>query len=230
MSEEDVIWDLKDIKSKDPDVKWTAVNNLGKYLDQDPSSSSFRSKMIIKSFISMINDPNDTIRETIINTLFRHLKDRTQLETITINGIRDSNPSIRSLCLERLNTTNHQSINSKTIAALQDESEAVRKIAIDIVVSRQIHGVESQLLNLLKTEKGGLRRSVIFALGKFQTAEAIGALTEIMGNPDFDDWTRNQASSALEHLGGKELIIPFIENLTDPNEYVRQTASVPEEK
>ena len=30
-NEESVIWDLKEIKSKDPEVKWTAVNNLSKY-------------------------------------------------------------------------------------------------------------------------------------------------------------------------------------------------------
>jgi len=127
LSEEDVIWDLKDIKSKDPDVKWTAVNNLGKYLDQN--STSFRSKMIIKSFISMVSDPNNTIREIIYLALFRHLTDPKQLEALTIKGFNDSNPSIRSICLERLNTSNHPSIVSKAIKSLRDDSEAVRKTA-----------------------------------------------------------------------------------------------------
>ncbi|MHA1215198.1 MAG: HEAT repeat domain-containing protein [Candidatus Hodarchaeales archaeon] len=68
-------------------------------------------------------------------------------------------------------------------------------------------------------------RSVIFALGKLKTEQAVGSLIEIMQNTDYDDWTRNQASSALEHMGGQEIIVPFIKNLADPNEYVRETAA-----
>ncbi len=222
MTEESVIWDLKDIKSKDPDVKWTAVNNLSKFLNNNPEN--FRSRMIIKSFLTMINDPHAGIRETIFSTLIQKLQPQ-QLEGLIKRGLEDSSPSIRSLSLEWLNSTNHSSVTSQAVSALQDPSEAVRKIALDIVVARNIKGVEQRLLELLKKEKGGLRRTVIYALGKIQTAEAIGTLIEIMRNPDFDDWTRNQASSALEHLGGKELVVPFIENLADENDYVRQTAA-----
>jgi hypothetical protein len=219
---EDVIWDLKDIKSKDPDVKWEAVNNLSKYLEE---TQDFRSKMIIKSFLSMINDPMDNVRETVYSTLIRHLSDKSRLETILLKGTKDKSPGIRSLSLEWLNANNHSSIDSQTISALQDSSEAVRKIAIDIVVQRNIPGVEKRLLELLKQEKGGARRSVIYALGQMKTAPAINTLIDIMQNQEFDDWTRNQAGSALEHLGDKELIIPFLSNLIDPNDYVKQTAS-----
>ncbi|MHA1942339.1 MAG: HEAT repeat domain-containing protein, partial [Candidatus Hodarchaeales archaeon] len=149
---EDVIWDLKDIKSKDPDVKWEAVNNLSKYLEE---TQDFRSKMIIKSFLSMINDPMDNVRETVYSTLIRHLSDKPRLETILLKGTKDKSPGIRSLSLEWLNANNHSSIDSQTISALQDSSEAVRKIAIDIVVQRNIPGVEKRLLELLKQEKGG---------------------------------------------------------------------------
>ncbi len=222
MTEESVIWDLKDIKSKDTEIKWTAVNNLSKFLTDNPEN--FRSRMIIKSFLTMINDPHDGIRETIFSTLMRKLQPK-QIEGLIKRGLEDSSPSIRSLSLEWLNTTNHNTITTQAIASLQDPSEAVRKIALDIVIARDIKGVEQRLLELLRKEKGGLRRTVIYALGKMQTVEAVGTLVEIMRNQEFDDWTRNQASSALEHLGGKELIIPFIGNLIDENDYVRQTAA-----
>jgi hypothetical protein len=172
----------------------------------------------------MINDPHDGIRETIYSTLFKNLQPQ-QLETLIKRGLEDSSPSIRSLSLEWINSTNHHTVTTHAMSFLQDPSEAVRKIALDIVVSRNIKGVEQILLDLIKKEKGGLRRTVIYALGKIQTAEAIGTLISIMRNQAFDDWTRNQASSALEHLGGKELVIPFIENLADENDYVRQTAA-----
>ncbi|MHA2095775.1 MAG: HEAT repeat domain-containing protein, partial [Candidatus Hodarchaeales archaeon] len=222
MTEESVIWDMKDIKSKDPEVKWTAVNNLAKFLNTKPQN--FRSRIIVKSFLTMINDPHDGIRETIYSTLFKNLQPQ-QLETLIKRGLEDSSPSIRSLSLEWINSTNHHTVTTHAMSFLQDPSEAVRKIALDIVVSRNIKGVEQILLDLIKKEKGGLRRTVIYALGKIQTAEAIGTLISIMRNQAFDDWTRNQASSALEHLGGKELVIPFIENLADENDYVRQTAA-----
>ena len=222
--EESVIWDLKEIKSKDPDVKWTAVNNLSKYLQSNPKN--FRARLIVKSFLSMINDPNDNIRETIYSTLIKCLdNDSKGLESLITEGLSDSSPSIRSLCLEWLHTSNHSSVTSQTIKFLQDTSEAVKKTAIDIVLDRDIKNIETQLLELLKSEKGVLRRSIIFALGKMKTSAAVDALTMIMRNPEFDDWTRNQASSALEHMGATDLIIPYIENLIDPNEYVRQTAA-----
>ncbi len=222
MTEESVIWDLKDIKNKDPEVKWTAVNNLNKFLNDNPEN--FRSRMIIKSFLTMINDPHDGIRETIYSTLIHKLQPQ-QLEGLIKRGLEDSSPSIRSVSLEWLNSANHNSVTTRAISALQDPSEAVRKIALDIIIARNIKGVEQRLLELLMKEKGGLRRTVIYTLGKIQTAEAVGTLTQIMRNPDFDDWTRNQASSALEHLGGRELVVPFIENLTDENDYVRETAA-----
>jgi hypothetical protein len=222
MTEESVIWDLKDIKSKDSEIKWTAVSNLSKFLSENPNN--FRSRMIIKSFLSILNDPHDGIRETIFSSLMRNLQPK-QFEGLIKRGLEDKSPSIRSLSLEWLNTTNHPTITTQAIASLQDPSEAVRKIALDIIVARDIKGVEQRLLELLRKEKGGLRRTVIYALGKIHTVEAVGTLIEIMRNQEFDDWTRNQASSALEHLGGKELIIPFIENLTDENDYVRQTAA-----
>ncbi|MHA2387530.1 MAG: HEAT repeat domain-containing protein, partial [Candidatus Hodarchaeales archaeon] len=222
MTEESVIWDLKDIKNKDPEVKWTAVNNLNKFLNDNPEN--FRSRMIIKSFLTMINDPHDGIRETIYSTLIHKLHPQ-QLEGLIKRGLEDSSPSIRSVSLEWLNSANHNTVTTRAVSALQDPSEAVRKIALDIIIARNIKGVEQRLLELLMKEKGGLRRTVIYALGKIQTAEAVGTLTQIMRNPDFDDWTRNQASSALEHLGGKELVVPFIENLADENDYVRETAA-----
>ena len=222
LTEESVIWDLKDIKNKDPEVKWTAVNNLSKFLNDNPEN--FRSRMIIKSFLTMINDPHDGIRETIYSTLIQKLPPQ-QLDGLIKRGLEDLSPSIRSLSLEWLNSVNHNSVRTQAISALQDRSEAVRKIALDIIIARNITGVEQRLLELLKKEKGGLRRTVIYALGKIRTAEAVETLIEIMRNPEFDDWTRNQASSALEHLGGKDLVIPFIENLTDDNDYVRETAA-----
>jgi hypothetical protein len=221
--EESVNWDLKEIRSKDPEVKWTAVNNLSKYLQSNPKN--FRARMIVKSFLSMINDTNDNIRETIYSTLITTLTDSKGLETLIVRGLADSSPSIRSLSLEWLHTSNHGSVISETIKFLNDPSDAVKKTAMDIVLARDIKNIENQLLELLKHEKGVLRRSVIFALGKMKTSAAIDALKMIMKNPKFDDWTRNQASSALEHMGGTELIIPYIENLIDPNEYVRQTAA-----
>ncbi len=222
MTEESVIWDLKDIKSKDTEVKWTAVNNLSKFLQNNPEN--FRTRMIIKSFLTLINDPHEGIREAIYATLIKNLQP-SQLEGLIKRGIVDSSPSIRSISLEWLNSTNHTSVTSQAVSSLQDPSEAVRKIALDIVVARNIRGVEQRLLELLKKEKGGLRRTVIYALGKIKTATAVGTLIEIMRDPEFDDWTRNQASSALEHLGGKDLVIPFLENLIDDNDYVRQTAA-----
>ena len=221
--DESVVWDLKEIRSKDPDVKWTAVNNLSKYLQSNPKN--FRARMIVKSFLSMINDPNDNIRETIYSTLIACLTDSKGLESLIFKGLTDSSPSIRSLSLEWLHTSNHDSVTSQTVKFLQDSSDAVKKTAMDIVLARDIKNIENQLLELLKNEKGVLRRSVIFALGKMKTTAAIDALTMIMRNPEFDDWTRNQASSALEHMGGTDLIIPYIENLIDPNEYVKQTAA-----
>ncbi|MCK4848305.1 MAG: HEAT repeat domain-containing protein, partial [Candidatus Heimdallarchaeota archaeon] len=212
--EESVVWDLKEIRAKDPEVKWIALNNLSKYLLSNPKN--FRARMIVKSFLSMINDPNDNIRETVYSTLIKCLTDSKGLETLILKGLADSSPSIRSISLEWLHTSNHQSVTTQAIKFLQDPSEAVRKTAIDIALAREIENIENQLLELLKNEKGVLRRSVIFALGKMKTAAAIDALTMIMRNPEFDDWTRNQASSALEHMGSTDLIIPYIENLIDP--------------
>lgn len=224
MSEATILSDLKNLSSKDSNSKWIAVNNLGKYLRTNPTSD-FRSKMIVKSFLSMVKDPDDKIREEILSILFDVISEKQKLEPLVRGSLTDQNPGIRSLALEWLSEQNHPALKAQAIRALSDNSDIVRKTAIDIIVKHKIEGVEQQLLKLLELEKGGVRRAVIYALGKLKTAQAIGTLVDIMRNPKFDDWTRNQASSALDHMGGNELIIPFIENLSDENDYVRETAA-----
>ncbi|MHA2329695.1 MAG: HEAT repeat domain-containing protein [Candidatus Hodarchaeales archaeon] len=224
MSEESVLDDLRNLRSKNADIKWSAVNNLGKFIQANPDPTNYRTRMIIKSLFPFTKDPEERIRENVLISLVEVIKDPKKVGPLIFSGLSDTSPGIRSLSLEWLNTQNHPTLKTRTISALKDPAEVVRKIAMEIVVSRQIEGVESILLQLLESESGGLRRSVIYALGKLKTAKAIGTLVEIMRNPDYDDWTRNQASSALEHMGGRELIVPFIENLVDPNDYVRETA------
>ncbi len=224
MSEASILSDLKNLSSKDSNSKWIAVNNLGKYLRTNPTSD-FRSKMIVKSFLSMVKDPDDKIREEILSILFDIISEKQRLEPLVRGSLTDSNPGIRSLALEWLSEQNHRALKTQAIRALNDSSDIVRKTAIDIIVKHKIEGVEQQLLKLLELEKGGVRRTVIYALGKLKTAQAISTLVDIMRNPNFDDWTRNQASSALDHMGGTDLIIPFIENLSDENDYVRETAA-----
>jgi hypothetical protein len=223
MSEESVLIDLKNLKSPDPDMKWTAINNLSKYLKSNPAD--FRSRMILKSFLNMVKDSDDKIRETILLTLLEVIPDTTKLESIIIGARSDSSPGIRSLSLEWLSSQNHHSLREQTIKALQDPAEVVRKTALENVLTHQIQGVESILLQMLGSEKGGLRRTVIYALGKLKTPQALGTLIDIMKDPSYDDWTRNQAMATLDHMGGRELIVPFLENLTDPNDYVRETAA-----
>ncbi len=223
MSKDSVLDDLKNLKSKNNDLKWTAINHLSKYLQSNPTD--FRSRMIIKSLMPFTKDPDDKIRETVLTTLFNTISEPESLEPHIFSALSDKSPGIRSLALEWLSNQKHRALKSQAIKALEDPGEIVRKTALEIVVAHQIEGVEPQLLGLLKTESGGLRRRVIYALGKLKTPQAIGTLVEIMRNPDYDDWTRNQASSALDHMGGRELVIPFIENLTDPNDYVRETAA-----
>ncbi|MFX0173376.1 MAG: HEAT repeat domain-containing protein [Candidatus Hodarchaeota archaeon] len=223
MSEESVLIDLKNLKSPDPDMKWTALNNLSKFLKTNPAD--FRFRMILKSFLNMVKDPDDKIRETILLTLLEVIPDTTKLEPIIIGTLSDSSPGIRSLSLEWLSSQNHHSFREQTIKALQDPAEVVRKTALENVLTHQIQGVESILLQMLGSEKGGLRRTVIYALGKLKTPQALGTLIDIMKDTSYDDWTRNQAMATLDHMGGRELIVPFLENLIDPNDYVRETAA-----
>ncbi|UCE12749.1 MAG: HEAT repeat domain-containing protein [Candidatus Heimdallarchaeota archaeon] len=223
MTKDTVLEDLKNLKSKSSDLKWDAITNLRKYLQSNPDD--FRSRMIIKSLLPFTKDPDDRIRENVIITLLDAIKDVKSIGSLVTSALSDPSPGIRSLALEWLRNENHLQLKTQAIKALSDPAEVVRKTAMDIIVAHQIEGVESQLLQLLETEKGGLRRSIIYALGKMKTSKAIGALVEIMRNPEYDDWTRNQAGSALEHMGGQELIVPFIENLTDSNDYVRETAA-----
>lgn len=224
LSGESVLLDLKDLKSKDIDLKWAAINNLRKYLQSNPLTD-FRSRMILKSLLGLSKDPDDGIRETVLITLMEVIQDSTKIDPLVIRSLADSNSGIRSIALEWFNKQNHPNLRNFIVKALQDEGEVVRKTALDIVVEKKIEGIENYLLKLLSVETGGLRRTVIYALGKLKTAQAINALIEIMRNPEYDDWTRNQASSALNHMGGREIIIPFVENLADPNNYVRETAS-----
>jgi len=226
MTEESVIIDLQNLKSKDSNQKWEAVNNLKTFLKSHPSD--YRSKLIIKSFLILVKDPDDRIRETTFPTLITTLTDSKQIEDLVLSGFNDPNPGVRALALEWMNVNKHPKLTDFTIRSLKDPKEVVQKIALDIVASQEIHGIENILINMLQTSKNastGLRRSIIYALGKLKTEQAVGLLLEIMQNRDYDDWTRNQASSALEHMGGSELIIPFLKNLIDPNEYVRETAA-----
>ncbi|MFX0184315.1 MAG: HEAT repeat domain-containing protein [Candidatus Hodarchaeota archaeon] len=223
MSEESVLVDLKNLKSTDPDLKWTAINNLSKFLKSNPAD--FRFRMILKSFLNMVKDPNDKIREIILLTLLEIIPDTAKLEPIISGALSDPSPGIRSLSLEWLSSQNHHSLREQTIKSLQDPAEVVRKTALDNVLTHQIQGVESILLQMLGSEKGGLKRAVIYALGKLKTPQALGTLIEIMKDPSYDDWTRNQAMATLDHMGGRDLIRPFLENLIDPNDYVRETAA-----
>lgn len=225
MSEESVLNDLRSLKLKDTNIKWTAVNNLRKYLKTNPDPTNFRFRMIIKSLLPFTKDPEDKIRENVLVTLLEVISETKKVESLVISALSDPNPGIRSLALEWLGNQSHPSLKTQIIKALSDPGEVVRKTAMDLVVAHQIEGVETQLLHLIESESGGLRRAIIYALGKLKTPRAIGTLVEIMRNPDYDDWTRNQAGSALDHMGGQELIVPFIENLSDPNNYVRETAA-----
>jgi hypothetical protein len=181
--------------------------------------------MIIKSLLGLSKDPEPSIRETVLLSLMEAIPEVNKVEILIVRALSDPSPGIRSIALEWMNNQNHPKLRNYTVKALQDEGEVVRKTALEIVIAHQIEGVERELLQLLKTEKGGLRRSVIYALGKLKTAQAVNTLIEIMRTPEYDDWTRNQASSALDHMGGNEIIIPFIENLADSNDYVRETAA-----
>ncbi|MFX1285537.1 MAG: HEAT repeat domain-containing protein [Promethearchaeota archaeon] len=225
MSEDAVLNDLKGLKSKDNDIKWTSINNLKKYLQANPNPTDFRFRMIVKSLLPFIKAPQDNIRENAFGALLEAIKDTKNVGPLVNSALSDSSPGIRSLALEWLSDKNHPQLKAHVIKALSDPAEVVRKTAMDIVVTHQIEGVETQLLRLLESESGGLRRAIIYALGKLKTPRAIGTLIEIMRNPDYDDWTRNQAGSALEHMGGRELIGPFIENLIDTNDYVRESAA-----
>ncbi len=219
-----MISDIRDLKSKNIDIKWSAINNLKNYLHSHPPTD-FRSRMIIKSLLGMIKDPDAKIREAVLLTLMEGIPEVEKVEPLILNAFTDSSSGIRSIALEWFNNQNHKELRDYTVKALHDEGEVVRKTALEIVVKHQIKGVEKELLQLLKTEGGGLRRSVIYALGKLKTAQAVSTLIEIMRNPNYDDWTRNQASSALDHMGGDEILTPFIENLADLNDYVRETAA-----
>ncbi|MFX0207505.1 MAG: HEAT repeat domain-containing protein [Candidatus Hodarchaeota archaeon] len=225
MSKEHPLQDLKSLKSKDNDLKWTAINNLRHYLQANPDPTDFRFRMVIKSLLPFTKATEDNIRESALITILEAIPEDKNVETLVKMALSDHSPGIRSLALEWLSTRNHPQLKSQVIKFMGDPAEIVRKTAIDLVVTHQIEGIETQLLQLLESESGGLRRSIIYALGKIKTPRAVGTLVEIMRNPDYDDWTRNQAGSALEHLGGRELIVPFIENLTDPNDYVRETAA-----
>ncbi len=223
MSEESVLQDLQSLKSKD--LRWAAINNLRKYLQANPNPTDFRFRMIVKSLLPFTKATEDNIREKALITILEATSDDKNVESLVNSALSDPSPGIRSLALEWLSDKNHPQLKSQAVKFLGDPAEIVRKTAMDIVVTHQIEGVETQLLQLLESESGGLRRSIIYALGKLKTPRAIGTLVEIMRNPDYDDWTRNQAGSALEHMGGRELIVPFIENLADPNDYVRETAA-----
>ncbi|MFX0122836.1 MAG: HEAT repeat domain-containing protein [Candidatus Hodarchaeota archaeon] len=225
MSEESVIRDLKSLKLKDNDLKWTAINNLRHYLQANPDPTDFRYRMIVKSLLPFTKAPENNIRENAIITILEAIPDDKNVESLVNSALSDPSPGIRSLALEWLGNRNHPQFKTQAVKFLGDPAAIVRKTAMDLVVSHQIEGIETQLLQLLESETGGLRRSIIYALGKLKTPRAIGTLVGIMRNPDYDDWTRNQAGSALEHMGGRELIVPFIENLTDPNNYVRETAA-----
>ncbi|MFX1517394.1 MAG: HEAT repeat domain-containing protein, partial [Promethearchaeota archaeon] len=225
MSEESLLKNLKSLKSKDNDLKWAAINNLRKFLQANPNPTDYRFRMVVKSLLPFTKAPQHNIRESALVTILEAIPEEKNVESLVNVALSDSSPGIRSLALEWLSSRNHPQLKSQVIKFMDDPAEIVRKTAIDLVVTHQIEGIESQLLQLLGSESGGLRRSIIYALGKLKTPRAVGALVEIMRNPDYDDWTRNQAGSALEHLGGRELIVPFIENLADPNDYVRETAA-----
>jgi HEAT repeat protein len=225
MSEESVLQDLKSLKSKDNDLKWTAINNLRSFLQANPNPTDFRFRMIIRSLLPFTKASEENIRESALITVLEAIPEDKNVESLVKQALSDHSPGIRSLALDWLSDRNHPHLKTQIVKFLGDPAEIVRKTAIDLVIKHQIEGVETQLLQLLESESGGLRRSIIYALGKLKTPRAVGALVEIMRNPDYDDWTRNQAGSALEHLGGRELIVPFIENLADPNDYVRETAA-----
>lgn len=229
MSESSVVVDLKNLKSNDPEFRLSAVINLRRYLVSNPKE--FRVRMVRKSIQTMIKDNDDQVREAVLITLIETGREDPKLLVPLVLSIltepQDPNPGIRSLALEWLSEQGHSSLQDFTIKALNDPNKAILNTALGIVTKHQISGVEPILLRLLGTETGGLRRAVIYALGRVKTPQAIGTLIQIMRDAGYDDLTRNQASSALEKLGrlGKEVIIPFIENLADSNDYVRETAA-----
>jgi len=141
-----VIIDLKNLRSKDPDIKWEALNNLKKYLSTNPPS--LRKKLIIKSFLALTKDPDDKIRETVFMTLLEIVKDPKSLESFVINGLNDSSPGIRSLALEWLHKNDNSRIREFTIKALRDSKEVVKKTALEIVAARQITGIETTLMDM----------------------------------------------------------------------------------
>ncbi len=224
MAEEPVLKDLRNLKSNEAHIKWEALNNISKYLSE-LKPDDVRYRMIIKYYLAMVKDPDEKIREKVLSTLLRVLDDQKQLGVLVTQGLSDANPGIRSLALEWLRDHDHPALRNNTVKALSDPSDVVRKTAIEIAIAKKFEGIESQLLSMLKSESGGLRRQVIYALGKLKTSQAIGTLIDIMRNPDYDDWTRNQASSALEHMGGEGIIEPFLNNLVDSNPYIRETAA-----
>ena len=189
MSEESVLNDLRSLKLKDTNTKWTAINNLRKYLKAKEDPTDFRFRMIIRSLLPFTKDPEDKIRENVLVTLLEVISETKKVESLVISALSDPSPGIRSLALEWLSNQSHPSLKTQVIKALSDPGEVVRKTAMDLVVAHQIEGVETQLLHLLESESGGLRRAIIYALGKLKTPRAIGTLVGTDTIPHFSgDW------------------------------------------
>ncbi|MCH8294685.1 HEAT repeat domain-containing protein [Candidatus Poribacteria bacterium] len=147
----------------------------------------------------------------------------------SLNDLKDSEPSVRRLALNRLGDFGHVTESSRLIAALSDPDAGVRRSAA-IALAKIDNPAIDELIPLLNNTNTSIRWHAMMALGMIasrleasdQLRPAIDSLIDAL--KDSDSSIRLMAGDTLKRIG-IPTSEPIAALLTDENAMIRATAA-----
>jgi hypothetical protein len=209
-------------KSEDHQVRWNSIRSLSVFSD-------FAS-VILDSISSFIDDPNEQIRASVVNTIGGIAQDgkKTEIEGLLIKVLisKGSHDLATEQALFWIKSLKVRTASPYLLESLKTERYCAKSSAAEILgVLEEREAVPFLIENATNTKDALLAYEAITALGRIGDPRAFETLISIAAS---DRSTNDDAARALGHLGDKRAIPVLITILQNDNtrNSVKKAASV----
>lgn len=173
---------------------------------------------LVKDLVHLIGSEDVNVRRGVVEIL-NNIKDPAAANAL-VQALRDRDWWVREIATDALSEMTGDNIAKMTLLLLKDPEENVRRSAVEFFCRVHYQDAFDALVGLLKDPDWWVREKAITALGLLKNPEAFKPILDMMK----DDEVKWAVPQALGELGGKEVIPPLIELLSDFSRSVRMEA------
>lgn len=188
---------IQELKDKDPDVRWRAVDTLGAI-----------GIPAVESLIAALKD-NDAGRMAVEALA---VIGGPAVESL-IKALKDNRPDVREGAVAALGKIKDARVVEPLISALKDDNPGVRERALMLMARIRDARVVEPLLSMAKGGNSSVRQRAIMILGKVKDARSVKPLISLLKdkNPEI----RRDTADALWDMRGLSEVKTLIETLKD---------------